>query len=310
MDSVMVKSTSSIGHVTYRLGEQIYRIKALEGATPENMSQALDALSPLPSGGRDDNLNISPDGKWLVLDTERFDEDCNGWACLAVVKGDLSAGDVVRINGNEIHPNGFPAIASGGNLIVYENNDDAHENDLWAVSRSSNAGAWTGPVLLTGSSSYQYNYQPAINATGTKVLFDCTNAPYSEATSICEVGTDGTGFRVVLTPADSPAGLPDTGELHQPDYAPDGSIVFEADWDGEKIWRLPVGATVPVKVAPAFTNDNSPCVLPDGSIAGLWLNRPGGSGDHELKVMKSDGSSYFMLVTGADVLDIGLGCGN
>jgi len=41
-----------------------------------------------------------------------------------------------------------------------------------------------------------------------------------------------------------------------------------------------------------------------------WLNRPGGSGDHELKVMKPDGSSYFMLVTGADVADIGLGCGN
>ena len=310
MDSVMVKSTASIGHVTYRLGEQIYRIKALEGATPENMSLALDALSPLPSGGRDDNLNISPDGKWLVLDTERFDEDCNGWACLAVIKGDLSTGEVVRINGNEIHPDGFPAIASGGNLIVYENDGEVHESDLWAISRSSNAGAWTGPVLLTGSSSYQYNYQPAVNDTGTKVLFDCTNAPYSEATNICEVGTDGTGFRVVLTPADSPAGLPDTGELHQPDYAPDGSIVFEADWDGVKIWRLPVGATTPVKVAPAFTNDNSPCVLPDGSIAGLWLNRPGGSGDHELKVMKSDGSSYFMLVTGADVLNIGLGCGN
>jgi len=61
-------------------------------------------------------------------------------------------------------------------------------------------------------------------------------------------------------------------------------------------------------VVPAFTNDNSPCVLPDGSIAGLWLNRPGGTGDHELKVIQPDGSSYFMLVTGADVVDIGLGC--
>ena len=307
---VTVTSGAGSGHITYTLDGQVYRIKAENGATPENISQALESLSPFPSGGEDEHLNISPDGKWLVLETERFDEDCNGWACLSVVKGDLSTGDAVRINGNEIHSKGFPAIASGGNLIVYGNNDGTHEDDLWAISRSSNAGAWTGPVLLTGSSSYQYNYQPAINDAGTKVLFDCTNAPYSEATNICEVGTDGTGFRVVLTPADSPAGLPDTGELHQPDYAPDGSIVFEADWDGEKIWRLPVGATTPVKVAPAFTNDNSPCVLPDGSIAGLWLNRPGGSGDHELKVMKSDGSSYFMLVTGADVLDIGLGCGN
>ncbi len=310
MDSVKVTSSASTGHVTYTLGETIYRVKALEGAKPENMTQALNALSPLPTGGRDNNLNISPDGTWLVLDTERFDPDCQGWACLAVVKGDLSTGDVVRVNGVEIHPDGFPAIASGGNLIVYENNDGSHENDLWAVSRSSNNGDWSGPVLLTGSSVYQYNYQPAINAAGTKVLFDCTDAPYSAATGICEVGTDGTGFRVVLTPSDSPDGLPDTGELHQPDYAPDGSIVFEADWDGENLWRLSPGATTPVKISSSFTNDNSPCVLPGGNIASLWLNRPGGAGDHELKVMKPDGSSYFMLVTGADVADIGLGCGN
>jgi hypothetical protein len=310
MDSVRVTSSAGIGHVTYTLGEQIYRVKALEGATPENMTQALNALSPLPTDGRDDNLNISPDGTWLVLDTERFDPDCQGWACLAAVKGDFSTGDVVRVNGVEIHPDGFPAIASGGNLIIYENNDGSHENDLWAVSRSSNAGDWTGPVLLTGSSVYQYNYQPAVNAAGTKVLFDCTDAPYTGATNICEVGTDGTGFRVVLTPSDSPSGLPDTGELHHPDYAPDGSIVFEADWDGENLWRLSSGATMSVKISSNFTNDNSPCVLPDGNIASLWLNRPGGAGDHELKVMKPDGSSYFMLVTGADVADIGLGCGN
>lgn len=310
MDSVTVTPSASIGHVTYTLGGQIYRIQALEGAAPENMTVALNALSPLPAGGQDENLNISPDGIWLVLNTERFDTDCEGWACLAAVKADLSTGDAVRVNGTEIHPDGFSAIASEGNLIVYENNDGTHENDLWAVSRNSNKDAWTGPVLLTGNSSYQYNYQPAINAAGTKVLFDCTNAPYSDATSICEVGTDGTGFRVVMTPSDSPAGLPDTGELHQPDYARDGSIVFEADWDGENLWRLSSGATTPVKIPSALTNDNSPCVLPDGSIASLWLNRPGGAGDHELKVMKSDDSSYFMLVTGADVEDIGLGCGN
>jgi hypothetical protein len=66
------------------------------------------------------------------------------------------------------------------------------------------------------------------------------------------------GFRVVLTPADSPSGLTDTGELHSPDYAPDGSIVFEADWEGEEIWRLPAGVSEPVRITNAFGNDNSP----------------------------------------------------
>jgi hypothetical protein len=51
-------------------------------------------------------------------------------------------------------------------------------------------------------------------------------------------------------------------------------------------------------------------VLPNGSIASLWLDRPEGSGDHELKVMTVNGSSHFMLLPDIDVADIGLGCGN
>ena len=305
---VAVTSGAGSGHITYTLDGQVYRIKAEEGATPENISQALESLSPLPSGGEDEHLNISPDGKWLVLETERFDNDCAGWSCLAVVAGDLSTGDVIRANGTELHANGFPAIASGGNLVVYGDNG-SHSMDLWAVTRSSGS-EWGAPVDLTASSSYAYNYWPAINKDGTKMVFNCTNELYSGAGCICEVGTDGTGFRVVLTPADSPAGLPDTGDLHSPDYAPDGSIVFEADWDGEHIWRLPAGATEPVKIPDAFTNDNSPCVFPDGSISSLWLNRPGGLGYHELKMMTADGTSYSTLLTDIDVTDIGLGCGN
>ena len=298
------------GHITYTLWNgQVYRLQALEGASPENVSLALDSLSPLPSGGRDRNLNISPDGKWLVLETERFDDDCAGYSCLAVVAGDLSSGDVIRTNGALLRANGeFLAIASGGNLVIYSDGG-THTMDLWAVSRSS-GGAWSTPVELTTASSYAYSNWPAISQDGNRVVFNCTNEPYSGEGCICEVGVDGTGFRVVLTPADSPHGLPDTADLNAPDYAPDGSIVFEADWDGEHIWALPAGAIEPVKITDAFNNDNSPCVLLDGNIASLWLNRPGGSGDHELKVMTADGSSYYILLPDIDVADIGLGCGN
>ena len=151
---------------------------------------------------------------------------------------------------------------------ITSNRSGTNECDLWAVRRSSTDGNWGTPVELTTASPYSMNHQPAISSDGAKVVFECTNETYSGVGCICEVGTDGQGFRVVLTPTDSPVGLPDEADMHSPDYAPDGSIVS------------------------------------------LWLNRPGGSGDHELKVMTSDGSSYFMLVTGVDVLDIGLGCGN
>jgi hypothetical protein len=300
-------STGGSGHITYRADAtgHVYRLAAQAGATPQDMSLALNALS---SGSDDRWLNTSPDGQWLVLDTDRFDPECAGWTCLAIVNGDLLAGEAVRANGELVHPEGFSAVASGGHLIVYPARGITHTVDLWAVTR--NAAAWNAPVLLTGDSPYAYNHQPAISANGGKVVFDCGNAPYgAQGTAICEVNTDGTEFRVVLTPAGSPAGFPKTGALHHPDYAPDGSIVFEADWAGEQIWRLPMGSTVPARVNAQFGNDNSPCVLPDGRIASLWLNRPSSSGFHEIKVMASDGSSYIMVLINVDVLDGGIGCG-
>ncbi len=240
-----------------------------------------------------------------MLESERFDPDCVGWACLAVVKSDLSAGDVVRGGGNVIHPDGgISAVASGGDLVVYPDTSGPHSRDLYAVRR--NNGVWGAPVLLTGASTYQINSQPALSVDGSKLLFDCDNDISDVGEAIREVHTDGTGFRVVLTPDDGPG--PRHNPLHSPDYAPDGSIVFEGNWDGETVWRLPVGSNTPVK-AGAFDNDNSPCVLPDGQIASLWMDRPDGPSVHELKVMSDSGHSYFMALTGVDVYDVGIGCG-
>jgi hypothetical protein len=60
-------------------------------------------------------------------------------------------------------------------------------------------------------------------------------------------------------------------------------------------------------VGAAFNNDNAPCVLSDGRIVSLWLDRPGGPGLHELKIMNADGSGEQMLVQDADVVEIGCG---
>ena len=71
---------------------------------------------------------------------------------------------------------------------------------------------------------------------------------------------------------------------------------------------LPPGASQPVRVTDAFGNHNSPCVLPDGRIVSLWLDRPVGTGVHELKVMAPDGSNFVVLLPDVDVLDAGIGC--
>ena len=296
---------SSGGTITYVYDGNAYRISAQEGATPEDITQALDQLYP---GGGDDSLNISPDGEWLVLDTERFNSECDGWACLAIISADLSYGDVVRAGGQMVHTEGISAVASGGNLIVYPFGDGPNEVDLWAVTRAGDS--WGAPLLLTADSPYSFNNMPAISGDGSKVVFNCSSEPYGgEGTAICEVGTGGSGFNVVLTPADSPAGYPTTGALHQPDYSPDGSIVFEGNWGNEQIWRLAPSASEPVLVTQEFGNDNSPCVLPDGRIVSLWLDRPSGTGAHEIKVMESDGSSFIMVLPDLDIWDVGIGCG-
>jgi parallel beta-helix repeat protein len=303
-EALSLQETQAEGTITYVFNDSVYRITVQEGAIPEDISQALDQLSPR---GGDGALNISPDGEWMVLDTERFDTDCEGWACLAIISADLSFGEAVRANGQIIHPEGISAIASGGEIIVYPYGGGPNEIDLWATTKSGDA--WGEPHLITADSPHNFNNMPAISFDGSKVVFNCGPNPYGgEGTGICEVGIDSRGFRVVLTPADSPAGFPATGALHQPDYSPDGSIIFEADWNSEQIWRLPTGALEPVLITATFGNDNSPCVLPDGRIVSLWLDRPSGTGVHEIKVMAADGSVFFILLPDIDVLDVGMGC--
>ena len=302
------------GTITYSLPEgHIYRLEAREGAMPEDISQMLDALSP---GTTDEWLNISPDGSWLLLSTDRFDPNCAGWPCLVVTRSDMSIAEVVRLqDGTPAHSEGFGAVASTGDLItyplvVYPADGGPHTLDLWAATRGSEG--WSTPVLLTGESPFAWNQQPALAPDGSRVVFDCANQPYgAEGTAICEVNTDGTGFRMAIAPADGPQGTSTTAALHHPDCGPDGSIVFESDWNGgEQIWRLPPGAAEAALISDAFGNDNSPCVLPDGRIVSLWLERPENpTGFHEIKIMAADGSAYAMALTGIDVLDGGIGCG-
>ena len=299
--SFTVTQQSADNVITFsRDNNRVYRIAAHPNAAPEDVSAALDALSP---GTEDHLLNISPNGQWLVLETDRF--GCSGWPCLAVVKADYSSGGAVTIGGQAVHPEGsISAVSNDGNLVVFASQDGPHDTDLYASVRSG--GVWGAATLLTGASPYRWHSMPALSDAGDKVLFDCDNSQSDVGEAICEAHTDGTGFRVVLTPADGPG--PHYNPLHSPDYAPDGGIVFEGDWDGETVWRLPAGATAPEKVG-GYNNDNSPCVLPDGSIVSLWMDRPGGPSVHELKVMRPDGSSYFMALTGVDIYDVGLGCG-
>ena len=278
---------------------RVYRIAAQADAEPEDLSAGLDALSP---GGPETWVAASPNGAWLMFGTERFDPECVAWPCVVVAPADLSTAEVVRSNGAIVHSD-IGAIASAGDMVIMQSSDGPHQIDLWASGAKGNA--WSAPALLTAESPYDFHAAPAFSADGTLVAFECGDRPYGElGTAICEVGSDGTGFRVLIEPSDAPPGMPAAAALRKPAYGPDGSLVFEATWD-DRIWRLMPDGAAPELVGPSFAGDSWPCVLSDGRVASLWIGRPESEGMRELKVMTADGAAYLLLVTGVDVALIG-----
>jgi hypothetical protein len=294
------------GHVHYTLSDDqhLYRLDVANPTTPQDLTLALNALA----SGADEWSNLSPDGNWLLISSERdFDPECAGWPCLVLLPINLTTSEVLRTPESIIHAEGFSAIASGGDLVVYVGGDGPHAQDLFAVTRQGSI--WSAPLLLTADSAYDGHTQPAIAADSSTILMNCDPdiQDGQEGTAVCAVNRDGTNFHTIITPKDGPGGTA-TNALRHPDYAPDGSIVFEADWSGEQIWRLPADSSTPIQVT-NFNNNNSPCVLPDGHIASLWLDRPGSNGGHELKIMTANGSDYTVPLTDIDIFDLGLGCG-
>jgi hypothetical protein len=291
------------GFVTYRLANgHVYELPASTGASAVDVSAALNRLPP---GARDEWLNTSPNGQWLLMSTERF--GCGGWACLARLGASLRTGAVIRASGSALHADAFGAVSSDGRTVVYPQGGGPHVRDLW-VTRLI-AGRWTAPALLTGASPQRYNMQPAISGDGRRVLFDCgPGVPEIAGTAICSVSTSGGPVTQVIGPTDGPGGTAHN-LVHHAAFGSDGAVVFEADWRGEQIWRLAPGSRRPLLVSRVH-DDNSPCVLPDGRIASIYFDRPGNrSGIGELRIADPYGGHGTEVLSGRDVADIGIGCG-
>jgi hypothetical protein len=298
-------------HVAYKLAadSHIYRVAASAGATPEDVSAILSS-----SPGSDSSVGLSRDGKWLALTTTRF--GCGQWACLALVAtspaGDTAAsGTLLEPGGNVVHPESRPAVARDAAFVVYSASGGPHSRDLFIARRRAgsavgDSGAFDAPLLLTTGSTFKTHSLPALSADEKGVICDCQTSDNGPS-SLCTVALDGSGFRELITINDVASST--VTEVHSGDFLPDGTIVFEGDWHAEQVWRRDGAGTLATLSPDGVTNDNSPCALPDGRIASLWLGRAGNpQGLHELKVMTLDGQSE-MVVTGVDVFDIGIACG-
>jgi hypothetical protein len=308
--AVSAGPAAAAGHITYSVGEgPLLRVEARAGAKPQDVSAGLDRRFP---GGGDQFLNQSPDGKALVLQSERF--GCAGNPCLAVVSSNLQDGQAVR--GGTITVQGFSAVGNRGRVVVYPAQSEGDRIDLF-VTRRTGSG-WSRPRNVTAKSSMPIHGHPAISEDSKRVLHDCGDAPDPSAgtLSVCESRLDGKGTRVRVRPSDGRKpvdGVFGDGSLHHGDYLGRGKgLVFESQWccEGESIWWLKKGTRKPKHVRGASANNVAPCGLPDGRVVSLDLTRPAGGGVHELMITSpTSRKRTFVLSPGIDVNDIGIGCG-
>lgn len=297
-------------HVVYQAqgNNHLFRIDATPGAKPEDISAKLDALGT----GSDEFIDVSPDGDWMIVGATRFGCD---QSCLALIGRDACTAQVVMTGGNPVTAIGAAAVASGGNAIVFPVEKTSARRDLFVIRRSDPT-TWTTPINITVGSPGSQNQRPAISADGAKVVFDCGSNPSSGAgTSLCEVGLDGQGLRVVKA-ADLGVTVTADTYLEHGDYAKDGSLVFEATFnEPAQIWQLVAGKpralngdklpTGELK----FGADTSPCVLPDDRVVSTWAFRDPAKGVHELKITDLAGTKPQLLLADVDVVDNGIGCG-
>ena len=288
------------GHVHY-LWQGHWYVFDVAARKTVDLSTTLDKLGQ----GKEAFVTPSPDGRsFVAISTRAVGKRCSLGDCMIVSDGTKNA-EQLAVDGRPLHAEAAarPVIASGGNLVVYPAQYDRGIH-LFATTRR--ARGWSAPQRITAGSKFKFHSDASIAADGKTIVFDCGNQPYSGApSSLCQVGTAGENFQIVIESSGQE-------RAHHPSYDPaDGSIVFEGEWPGEAVYRIAKGRTgkaSAVKLS-RVENDNSPCVLPGGWIASLWLDRPGKTAsDHELKLMRRDGSDGAVVIEGKDLTDVGIVC--
>lgn len=295
-------STTAHGHVLFHsMFGGFQWVEARDGAIPVALDGRFDAVSP----GTDEKMGLSRNASWAVVDATRF--GCDAFACLARIRMDGLGGEKIAAGGMDQHVyTTRPAISDDGTVVVFTQlGPNGAGVDLVVTRRTGTT--WSAPTVLTTGSPRAFHRFPVLSGDGTAAYCDCgLDSDDARNNSICRVPTEGSGVTVLAAPADIPGGV----NLHHPWPLQDGTVLFEGEGDGgEALWRLAPGGT-PQRISTAYSNDNTPCVLPDGYVASLWLERPGNVlGIHELKLMDPTGADLIMVVAGVDITDLGLFCG-
>ncbi len=268
-------------------GSRLFRVSlAGEGAIQE-VTPLLDPRFAPDDPYDDASPALSRDGEWMALVTRRGGEID---AILVAPVRDLGAAELVT--GVEAHPYFGIVINDAGDRVVFTN----RALELRVLRRE--AGGWAlAPERLDASSPYAHGIYATLRADQSTVLFTCGDAEWpADDAGFCEVGIDGTGFRVVAAPGFLG---PDTLVGGAVPLA-DGSIVFQGELTAgdPEIFRLP--STGPPAVPFGPPEHENPCGLPDGRVLTRWglslaFLRPDGTEERELPVELPDAHTPVFL---------------
>lgn len=287
-------------YVSYMLANGDAQI--VEAKQEGNVTNISELLAKSNSG-EESWINLSPNGEWLLLDSTRLDPNCDGWGCLIYGKRDSSNFKTIKLaDGSVIHPESFSAISNDAKfIVVHLSQDDG--SDLF-ISKQDNNATWSILKSISDSSPSTNNRNPAISADGKEILFECGK-------NICLVNSDGTNLKTLIRLEDKPNTNNSWESISNADFDTQGNIVFQGTFIATWPWRYNRKTAEITLLNNKNNNDNSPCVLSNGDIATLWFDRAeNNSGNAELKIMNSTGTSQFIAVTGEKgIVTSPLGCG-
>ena len=271
-----------------------------------NISEWLNTI--IPNRTEDYLINISPDGSHIIVNTRTQDTGNS----LYVIDLQSGRSSLIQLeSGQIVRPEDYFAISNDGTIAaVVMRAESGSGTDIITYKKTGDNWGVLANLTNGNTNSNGYSNHPSFSFDSSRVIFRCFLPNITDG-AFCSNISQGGDFTVEMTSTDIASVSNNFRQMIKPDYDVNNNIVFELeDSLGEVIWKADISTGEISPLNSSQSNDNTPCVFGDNTVASLWLQRPGNStGRHEIKRLSPDGSTYEMLLTDIDISDVGIGCG-
>ena len=241
-----------------------------------------------PRGGRDRNASFSPDGRWIV-----FESDSESFSDIYRMNRDGSG--LRRLTQNK-EGNFEPALSPDGTQIAFVSSRDG-DPEIYRMRTD-------GKRQQRLTAFHREDWAPRWSPDGKRIAFLSDREGH---TRIFIMNADGTKLSALTSPAANEGGLPPSGNAGAPKGEGERASELEQAWspDGDRIAYITraMGKKARVWVARVATGeckpltggaygDESPAWSPDGRYLVFVSDR---AGDLDLYLMRADGTGQTRL---------------